>query len=542
MKSQPIIYGKTDLPEDQVLNLTYKLSGPTAVKFHACDDEFRCIVGPVGMGKSSICVWELFFRAAKQKPNQYGVRKSKWAIIRNTYPDLLNTTIQDFASWFPLKQYPDKGYSLTINYSKPITAKMFVRLPAGYNDYPKETSIDAEFLFLAIDTDDDVDKLKSYSCTGAWINEACQISKFMFVNVRERTGRFPHKKDGVPCTWSGVWMDTNPPSQDSWIPELFEKERPRGYTIFHQPPAILELPKENPRDASVYVPNMGQGEFAPAENVDNHSKGYDYWLSKTVGSTRGYIRTMLMGFYGLVSDGKTVYTEFVDEYHVSKTDIEPYRGLPIVCALDYGLSPACVLAQITPRGQLVYLDELICGLSEYELKGKESFGRYFGDTGIRNFANNVLKPYLANKYGGMEVIYTGDPSGSQRSQTDESTVIEELERCGLSVSQARTNKFIARKEAVEGFMLKRDGLKVSPRCIMLIEGFQKHYKYRKVKKPDGEGYTTEPEKNIWSHVHDAAQYAALYLEDGGRGVGSVIGGGGRPQRRDVVPSSYGSYI
>lgn len=483
-------------------------------------------------GKSSACVIETFLRARAQNAWK-GVRSSRCLVVRSTFPELELTTIKTFLKWFPEKDLWHRGYSLKMNWSKPFTATLRIMLP-------DKTIMNAEYVFLALDRPDDAEKLKSFEASWAYVNEIRQIEQSVFKVIQERTARYPSVDEGG-LNWSGVFADSNPFDVSHWLYQLFLIDKPPEYELFRQPPALLEIKNAEGR-VTGYVPNVGQGPFPPAENVRWQNKKERYWLDLSIGATRDYINCELMGNFGSAASGKVVYTEFRTEDHVAEKELEPMRGLPMAIGFDYGLSPAACFAQITPRGQLVFLDELVCGLSEKEIKSRTDKTRYHGDTGIRNFANNILKPYLSNRYGGMEIIYTGDPAGGQRSPTDESTVIEELARCGINVSQARTNIFIARKEAVEGFMMKRDGMKVSPRCSMLIEGFQKQYKYRMVKKPDGEGYTTEPEKNIWSHIHDAAQYVTLYLEDGGRGVGSVIGGGGRPQRRDVAPSSYRSYI
>lgn len=507
---------------------------PTASRFHNSNAPVRLIKGPEGSGKSSACVIEILLRAMKQRPYK-GVRSSRFAVIRNTYPALTTTTIPTFVDWIKERDYTNRGYRFTLKHEKPLLGSLWLRMP-------DKTEVQSEIVFLALDGPEDIEKLQSFELTGAYCNEMQFLNKQIFIKVNDRVGRYPSPRNGG-FDWTGVWGDANPPSTDHWIYEMFEVVKPPGWEIFHQPPALLEVPRKNPGDPITWVDNVGQDpRYPPAENIRWLGEGFGYYHKKTYGRTRDHIRVYVQGFYGNVAHGKVVYTEFSSEDHIATQELEVMRGLPMVCAFDYGLSPAVVLAQITPRGQLIFLDEIVCGLSAKELDARPDRQRYFGDTGIRNFATNILKPYLSNRYGGVEVIHTGDPAGSQRSPTDESTVIEELARCGLNVSQARTNKFIARKEAVEAFMLKRNGLKISPRCAMLIEGFQKQYKYRMVKKPDGEGYTTEPEKNIWSHVHDAAQYAALYLEDGGRGVGSVIGGGSRYARREVERSDYGSYI
>ena len=62
---------------------------------------FRGIRGPVGSGKSVACSIEIFRRALLQEPDKSGKRKSRWAIIRNTNPQLRTTTIKTWLDWFP---------------------------------------------------------------------------------------------------------------------------------------------------------------------------------------------------------------------------------------------------------------------------------------------------------------------------------------------------------------------------------------------------------------------------------------------------------
>ncbi len=56
-------------------------------------------------------------------------------------------------------------------------------------------------------------------------------------------------------------------------------------------------------------------------------------------------------------------------------------------------------------------------------------------------------------------------------------------------------------------------LALDPRCGVLRKGFNGGYKYRRVQVSGDERFTDEPNKNRYSHPHDALQYAAL--ESGG---------------------------
>ena len=65
------------------------------------DDSFvRFITGPFGSGKSAACCVEIFRRAVQQKPSEDKVRRSKWMVVRSTYPQLRRTTIPTWQQWF----------------------------------------------------------------------------------------------------------------------------------------------------------------------------------------------------------------------------------------------------------------------------------------------------------------------------------------------------------------------------------------------------------------------------------------------------------
>ena len=70
------------------INFKYKPEGQVLKTFMKSNDFFRGIRGPVGSGKSVSCCIEVFRRSLLQKKNRSGIRKSRWAVIRNTNPQL----------------------------------------------------------------------------------------------------------------------------------------------------------------------------------------------------------------------------------------------------------------------------------------------------------------------------------------------------------------------------------------------------------------------------------------------------------------------
>lgn len=445
---------------------------PTVAKFHADDSFVRGLMGPIGSGKSVGCCVEIMSRALQQVPSPHdGMRYSRWAIIRQSYPELKSTTIKTWQEWFPPQICP-------IKYDTPIIGNLQL------SNIGDGTGLDLEVLFLALDRPQDIKKLLSLELTGGWINEAKEMPRQVLDMLTGRVGRFPSKRMGG-FNWTGVIMDTNPPDEDHWYYRLAEESRPRNYKFFKQPPAIIV------QDGH-YVPNP------EAENVRNHTLGADYYLNQVPGKDPEWIKVYLMGQYGMVTDGKPVYPEYQDSAHCSEVELEPYKGLPILLGWDFGLTPAVVFAQITPKGELNVIDEIV---SE--------------NMGIRQFIQDAVKPHIVAHYRGFNFESYGDPAGSQRAQSNETTCLQELKNAGIPTTPASTNDFTARRESTATLMNRmvdgRPAFKISPKCKTLRKALMGGYQFKRV-QTSGERYRDQPDKGPFSHVAEALQYLTLSLE------------------------------
>jgi len=455
---------------------------PTPELFHRSPKFVRGIMGPYGSGKSSACVMEMYTRSCEQNPYN-NVRMTRWAVIRATYPELRDTTIRTFQEWIPEKILP-------ISKQPPYKGSTWLTLP-------DKTILNMEVIFMALDDEEAVNKLKSLDLTGVWINEAVEVPRAVLDNARARVDRFPSPRMGG-TTWNGVIMDTNPCDDEHWWYNLAEVMQPENYQFFRQPPAVIKVPPADGENFPTYIPNQGQIKGVGAcENVGGHNKGYGYWMNLVEGSDEEWIKVYLMGDYGTVVAGKPVMSEYNDSLHCAKKDLEPYRGLPLLLSWDFGLTPACLINQVSPRGQLRILEELCCE-----------------DGGIRSFAGDVVKPHLMSQYPGMRIQSVGDPAGGARAESDETTCLQELERLGIPTDPAPSNNFIARREALAGYMTKlvdgQPGFLISPtKAPRTRKGLMGRYRYRKMRLSTGDRYTDKPEKNEYSHPCEAAQYAAL---------------------------------
>ena len=469
-----------------MVDFKYKPDGEVLKAFMKDQTFFRGIRGPVGSGKSVGCCVEVFRRALEQKKGPDGIRKSRWAIIRNTNPQLRTTTIKTWLDWFPETSWGKFTWSVP------------------YTHHIKKGDIDLEVIFLALDRPEDVKKLLSLELTGIWINEAREIPKSIIDACTMRVGRFPSMKDGGP-SWTGVIADTNAPEEDHWwpimsgevpIPDHIPREqakmlvKPDNWEFFTQPSGMVEVKSED-GDIQDYKPND------KAENRRHMMESYYPNLIR--GKTKSWIDVYVMNRLGAIQDGKPIYPMFAAEAHVSKEEVPIAANLPVYVGLDFGLTPAATIGQKV-RGRWLIQQEIVAI-----------------DMGIVRFAE-VLRQELATRFSAAsEVIIYGDPAGDFRAQTDESTPFHILRGAGLRAFPAPSNSVDLRLEAVSSQLTKmvegKPAFLIDRRCAQLIKGFEGGYQYKRM-EVSGERYSDKPDKNMFSHIHDALQYMMLGAGEG----------------------------
>ena len=451
---------------------------------------FRGIRGPVGSGKSVACSVEVFRRALMQEKSPDGKRKSRWAIIRNTNPQLRTTTIKTWLDWFPEETWGRFSWSV------PYTHKI------------SKNDLELEVIFLALDRPEDVKKLLSLELTGIWINEAREIPKSIIDACTMRVGRYPSMRDGGP-TWTGVIADTNAPEEDHWwaimagevpIPDHISSEesrmlvKPDNWRFYTQPSAMLETKDEEGR-VDKYNPN-------PLAENKKHMMA-SYYPNLIQGKTKSWIDVYVMNRLGHIQDGKPGYNMFRSDVHVAKEEIPVADGLPLFIGLDFGLTPAAVFGQKV-RGRWLILQEIVAF-----------------DMGIVRFAE-LLRAEIATRYANCEVNIFGDPAGDFRAQTDESTPFQILRGAGLKARPTHSNDVALRLESVSQPLQRmvdgQSGVLVDLRCKELIKGFEGGYHYRRM-QVSGERYEDKPAKDRFSHIHDALQYLMLGSGEGRQVMG-----------------------
>ena len=390
----------------------------------------------MGSGKSTGCVIDLFDKLTDQ-PN------SRWAVIRNTYRELLDTTLNTWMDWLrPFGHFK-------------------------YTDMTWTCANGAEVLFRALDRPDDVGKLLSLELTGAWINEAREIPRPIVDLLQTRIGRYPSRREGGPL-WFGLLLDTNAPDDFSWWYRLFEEQSLKDWRQFVQP-----------------------GGLEPdAENLENLPDGYYERISQ--GKDAAWIDVYVNGNYGFIIDGRPVYPQWQDRTHAAACS--PDSSLPLIIGIDFGLTPAATFTQRSVSGQYRCVQELVTE-----------------DMSAVEFADELGR-LLRRDWQGVTLDIYGDPAGEQRSQVDKRTPFQILKAAGIQARPAPTNDPRLRVEAVVRNLTRltmagEPGLIVDPSCRYLRRAMAGGYKYRLMQISGEERYAELPEKNIYSHVAEALQYA-----------------------------------
>lgn len=450
-----------------------------ASAFMSSNARMRVINGPFGSGKSSACMIEIVRRAMEQKAGPDGLRKSRWAVVRNTMPQLRDTTLKTWFSWFPDGSC---GYWRE-------TGKTF---------YLEFGNVKAEVIFRALDDESDVKNLLSLELTGAYINEAREILKAIVDGLDGRINRYPAIKAGG-ASWTGIWADTNPPEDGSFWhlmmegldPEGSGFEKPNDWDVYQQPPGLLELIGQDGKKTYKNNPD--------ADNIENLPVNYYFDLAKD--KTYEYIKVYILGKYGTSKSGKPVHPLFQPSIHVANEILRVNPNLPIILCADFGLTPAIAIKQQDAFGRVLTLDEIVTE-----------------DMGLRRCIQTRLKPLLRSKYNGIKTIITGDPAGKQRAQTDENTCLEIFREEGYETNEddfPENNTAIYRVDATDQFLgrITEVGAAylVSPNCTYLKRGLGGKYAYP-VKKSGTA--SDKPEKNIFSHICEASQYGDMFFVKG----------------------------
>lgn len=502
----------------------YLPPGPMGAAFIKSRGPIDIIMGPAGSGKTvASCVKGPLLAASYMPVCRDGWVRFKHAVVRDTYRDFARTYL---ASWHEL--FP-QSHPWTVSYEggqdRPIKHRLQWAVQRGADlikiDYMLETG--------AVGDHNVEGYIKGYELSAASGNEVDLLDPRVPGLLFQRTGRYPPVKDIAPSELDRVSRDGR------------EAMARMGLSV--EPGAIV-LPRVfwgdmNPPDVDhpILIECMGNEdrEKNPAYNFFRQPGGLDAGAENRVGKPRSsyeleartqpehIVRRMVHGIPGYSQDGKPVYPEFDDKIHVADSPIEPLPGVPLSTGKDAGGSPAGVVGQFLPNGQLRILAELVTEPGT----GASRYSAMFFEMVLDRFAGFAFR----EAWGDPAAFYGADTQAGELAWMQ--TVSKAL---SINIMPTPTNEPHIRQEAVRWYLgAKIDQttprLIVDPRCKVLIAGFAAHYKLTKQASISGTD-KLDVVKNKYSHPHDALQYMCL----GHRGVSAVMEDAARIGRPDNVAS------
>lgn len=495
--------GQRSYVPDGATLVEYLASNPYETRTPELHASLTCIQGPVRSGKSVASIMRLY-EAMMNVPVTQGKRRSRWLVVRNSYPDLEESTIKTWLEWFPEKLYG-----------------RFMWTPP-YVHMMRFGDVEADVTFESFVGEEDIPSLKSREYTGIWVNEAQFYTRKFIVALYERTGWFP-----IAGGEKFLQMDMNAPPHGHWVPmmrgdapipeEMDERERrslvkPKDWKFLVQPAWFVEE-----LDAQGRVDQYKINPEAENLSILTAHRGNEAVFELLSGRTQDEIDADLMNRVTIQTKGKPVFPMFRRETHVAKAPIEPMEGNVIQVGLDFGRTPAAVIGQCI-AGRWYILAELI------------------GDNvGATTFAP-TLKRHLQTKYPGYTYRFWGDPAGGFKGQESEKTAFDIFKANGLDVRPADTgNRLRVRIEAVSDTLNRMvnglPALLVSPNCPALSTAMGGGYVFKRKNVSGAPVYDEEPAKNEHSHVADALQYLLV----GGGEARVMLGRAEKPKIVRTLP-------
>lgn len=453
-----------------VINYT---APPTCARFMKSESFGRLIAGPVGSGKTTACLFELFRRACEQTPAPDGLRYTRFAIVRQTLKQLKDTVLKDIVTWLNgVATYKVSDNTVYIHFG----------------------DVRSEWLLIPLDDPEDQRRLLSMQLTGAWMSEAIEMDVGIISPLAGRCGRFPAANLGG-ASWMGIIADTNMPSEGSPWHDFMELKTPPDWQIFIQPGGMSDF-AENLE----WLTQTPETLKLPVDDPVRRAQGRTYYERFIRSNTEDWCRRYVHAEYGDDPSGTAVFREtFKRAWHVSD-EVFPVPNMPLLVGIDFGRDPCAIIVQCDHRGRLLVLEEIIAA-----------------DMGLEIQLQRQVRPVLMQeRYIGKPVAFVGDPSGIAKSTLYEETSFDLIKREGFACYPAPTNDIDRRLAAVEAWLLgSRDGgpavLVDAERCPTLVRGLSGGYRYAKTKAGQRKPL---PEKNDFSHVMDAFQYACLAAHGG----------------------------
>jgi len=345
----------------QVFKIDFK-PNPTQHRFIASRHEADLMDCRKGEGKSAALVWACFYHTQHN-------RGADWLIIRDTWANLERTTLREFFRWWPPGIVGEWK----------AAQKVFIwKL--------EQLGVVGRVTFIGLDDPNDASKVASMPLAGFGMDEPAPaagesggIDKLIF-----QTAMAQLRQPGMK--WYAAKLAQNNPDEGHWTYDRFwVPGTPNMRPLDQMPP--------------MQVPGFKGWQPPEPENEANLPKGYYAGLRQVYRDQPDLIRRNVEGKHGYQQVGVAVTPEWSDKLHLAK-DIRPVRGPELVMLWDFGLTPCCLITQVTPLGHWNFL---------WGITGEHC--------GVEELIVDHVKPLLARDFKGFTWRNVGDPAGLASEQS-----------------------------------------------------------------------------------------------------------------------------
>lgn len=475
----------------------YTPPGPVAREFLNSAVLTPVLMGPLGGGKTTTCVFKRIIQATRQpiawhpedgKPT----RMSKGIVLRDTFRAAERTVLESWKQWFP-KTFA--GSSSQGGNDRPFTHRLRFIGQDGVR-------VEAITVFAGLGDDNIETLMKGSEWDFGWLNETDTHNEGAIDDMEQRVGRYPkadlilgpreleqlridlgRKEPLVSGSRQRVVIgDMNAPTVDNWTYEKLLLNPGPDRQLFQQP----------------------SGRSLEAENIINLEP--DYYDRIIANQDERFVARMVDNKFGYSRAGKPVHPSFDHRRHVAERELAYDPNLDLHIGVDIstgGLSPAALFAQVATRIRII--DEL------------------FVDTGVgpARFAD-ALKAMMNERYPNVprnRIKLWADPAseygadkegGEQDSLQIVSAALGIVGRIPGDGSNSIGLRLAVVDRELRGYLEPSTSLLISPRCKLYVGGIAGKYRFKKKPASATNEYEDMPEKSHpWSDVADAGQYVIM---------------------------------
>lgn len=433
------------------------------VPWHNSPLQVKALCGPMGSGKSTAACMELYF-AMRESPVPLEI-----LVLRESYRQLHDSTKKTWLYWFPDQEnggpsiWEAQNQTLHVTVPNVDGIKLTHHIAFRHARRPEEASnlLSTEYAIIWFE-----EPVPAYQMEEGIVGAGLPYEFFTLAMGRLRQAG-AHRYH--------LLLTFNPPHRYHWTYKEFWR------------PELRSAEAKAAKLADLGYCFVKQPAF---ENIKHLRAGYYDDLLKRFDPELA--RRFIMGEVVTLYPGERVFPECFETRHMVD-GLTPVPGIDLVIGFDFGLTPAALLCQVLPSGQLRIYEEI-----------------QLFNAGAERLAEHLSAVLKGERYRGITSWRCwADPAGAAKSQTDEKTMYSILAAHGFSCTAGAID-WESRRQAVKQRLTRLTPDSGDPAllidqnaCPILCEGMMGGYRYPT--STDGR-LSIRPLKNQFSHLADALQY------------------------------------